>query len=140
MVSLDRALVLRKLAEFDSYLGQLAEFSEVSEEDYGSDWKTQRIIDRTLQLVIECCTDIANHVISTKRLPVPTSYANVFAVLGEAGLLPSELAETMGRIARFRNILGHQYTAVDSRIVVSVLRTGSGDLHAYREAVLSWCG
>lgn len=135
---MDSALVLRKLAELDGYLEQLGEYSELAEDEYRRDWKTQRVVDRTLQLTIECCTDIANHVISAKGLPVPTSYAHAFSVLAEGGLLPHGLAETMARIARFRNILVHQYTSVDPKIVVSILRTGMGDFRCYREAVLGW--
>jgi len=138
MQRMDRVLILRKLAELDNYLAQLSEFSSLSETEYQRDWKTQRIVDRTLQLVIECCTDIANHAISAMALTVPTSYAHTYTVLGEAGLLDSGLADTMSRIVRFRNILVHQYTKVDSKIVADILRNRLDDVRAYRAAVLGW--
>jgi uncharacterized protein YutE (UPF0331/DUF86 family) len=40
------------------------------------DWKTRRIVERTLQIMIELCIDIAGHIISDRRLRVPVSYAN----------------------------------------------------------------
>jgi hypothetical protein len=46
----DRDLVLRKLADLDTYARQLGEFRGLSAEEYRADWKVQRIVDRTLQL------------------------------------------------------------------------------------------
>ena len=70
---IDRTLILRKLTELEEYLVQIIEFSSVSKEDYSSDWKTRRIVERTLQIMIELCIDIAGHIISDRRLRVPIS-------------------------------------------------------------------
>ena len=44
----DKALLLRKLAELEEYLGQLKEYSNIIVKEYSEDWKTQRIVERTL--------------------------------------------------------------------------------------------
>jgi len=49
----DETLILRKLAELEQYLLQINEFSGISVAEYSSQWKTQRIVDRTLQMMIE---------------------------------------------------------------------------------------
>jgi len=71
----ERELILRKLAELELYLRQVGEFQAITVEQYRSDWKAQRIIERTLQLAFETCADIANHVIADRRLDVPSTYA-----------------------------------------------------------------
>ena len=43
----DKALILRKLAELEIYESQLAEFSGITLDNYKADWKTQRIVERT---------------------------------------------------------------------------------------------
>ncbi|OIO83600.1 MAG: hypothetical protein AUK32_09785 [Candidatus Aquicultor secundus] len=48
----DKSLILRKLAELNLYKSQLTEFSAVTLENYKTDWKTQRIVERTLQIMI----------------------------------------------------------------------------------------
>jgi uncharacterized protein YutE (UPF0331/DUF86 family) len=113
----DKALLLRKLAALESYLKQIGEYAGISAAQYRADWKLQRIIDRTLQLMIETCADVANHLISDGELSVPTSYANTFEVLDQAGVINSELARGLVQMAKFRNILVHQYTEVDAEIV-----------------------
>ena len=49
----DRDLVLRKLADVERYLEQLAGYRTIDLDGYRSDWKTQRIVERTLHLIIE---------------------------------------------------------------------------------------
>lgn len=48
----DKPLILRKLTELDEYLKQMGEFSSVTPEEYSRDWKVQRIVERTLQMMI----------------------------------------------------------------------------------------
>ena len=132
---IDDILILRKLSELDTYRRQIDEYCDIGADAYKADWKTQRIVERTLQLMIELCTDIANHIISERELPVPTSYASTFEILNQSELITNELAERMVRMARFRNILVHQYTEVDATIVVRILRDNLGDFTVFRNEI-----
>ena len=132
----DRALVLRKLAELEMYLQQVREYEHISVDEYRSDWKTQRIIDRSLQLMIELCMDIANHIIADKQLPVPTSYANTFEILQQAGLISRQLMKIAANMAKFRNILVHQYADVDATMVVAILHSHLNDFILFRDEII----
>ena len=48
----DEVLILRKLSELDDYYQQIKEFESISVAEYSSNWKTQRIVERTLQIFI----------------------------------------------------------------------------------------
>ena len=132
----DKTLILRKLAELEEYLGQIREFSSVSAEDYSSDWKTRRIVERTLQIMIELCIDIAGHIISDRKLRVPVSYADTFKSLAEDGLITPHILDVMAKMAKFRNIVVHQYENVDTEIVIMILRKHLDDFLVFRDAVL----
>lgn len=132
----DKTLILRKLAELEECLGQIREFSSLSIEEYSGDWKTQRIVERTLQIMIELCIDIAGHIISDKKLRVPVTYADTFKSLAEAGLISSEVFRVMEKMAKFRNIVVHQYERVDVAIVIMILREHLDDFLAFRDAIL----
>lgn len=134
----DRDLLRRKLADLDDYLRQVSEYRGISLDAYRSDWKTQRIVERTLQIAIETCVDIASHVIADRRLRVPSTYAETFEVLGEAGLLDAPLRDAMVRMARFRNVLVHEYAGIDAEIVVGILNKRLDDLAGFRAAALTW--
>lgn len=133
---MDRDLLLRKLADLDQYVAQVAEFQDVTPEEYRRDWKTQRIVERTLQMAIEACLDVANHLVADRQLRVASSYAEIYDVLGEAGLLEDRLRKTMIRMARFRNILVHDYERIDPAVVIRILREDLDDFRRFREAVL----
>ena len=134
----DRDLILRKLADLDLYLGQVSEYRDIAVEAYRADWKTQRIVERTLQMAIEVCLDVATHIIADRGLRVPTTYAEAFEVLGEAGLLAPAQRDALMRMSRFRNLLVHEYARLDPAMVVRILREHLKDLAAFKTAVLSW--
>jgi uncharacterized protein YutE (UPF0331/DUF86 family) len=83
----DKAVVLRKLSELETYYGQIKEFADIIIDNYKNDWKTQRIVERTLQIMIETCTDIASHIISDGGMRPPTTYADTFRVLLENNIV-----------------------------------------------------
>jgi len=47
--------------------------------------------ERTLQMAIEACLDVASHVIADRGLRVPSTYAETFEILVETGLMSSDL-------------------------------------------------
>jgi uncharacterized protein YutE (UPF0331/DUF86 family) len=133
----DKALVLRKLSELEEYLNQIREYSNITVSDYSKDWKTQRIVERTLQMVIETCVDIAGHIISDQGFRIPKSYADAFRVLHEENILDTKLFDTMEKIAKFRNIVVHHYDKVDPEIVVTILRKHLDDFLSYKDAIIN---
>jgi uncharacterized protein YutE (UPF0331/DUF86 family) len=134
----DRDLILRKLAELDQYVAQVSEYRELTAERYREDWKTQRIVERTLQLAIETCADVASHVIADRKLRIPSTYAEAFEILGEAGLLDRALVPVMTRMSRFRNLIVHDYAKIDPEVVVGILREHLDDFARFRTAALGW--
>lgn len=132
----DRVIILRKLAEMEGYLGQIKEFSHITPQDYAKDWKTQRIVERTLQIMIEICVDIANHIIADRKYRVPLSYADTFKVLHEEGVINAELSGNMERMAKFRDILVHHYNKLDESTVVALLRGQLEDFIRYKDSIL----
>ena len=100
----DRDLVLRKLSELDEYQNQVQEFKGITVKQYREDWKKQRIVERTLQMMIETCLDIANHIVADQGYRVPVSYADTFKVLGENNVLGKRLVDRMrkdGQVSEF---------------------------------------
>ena len=134
----DEALVLRKIAEAEGYLAQVREYENINLQRYLSDWKIQRIIERTLQMMIETCVDIAGHIVSDKEYRIPATYADTFKVLEENGILSEELYIKMEKMAKFRNIIVHQYDKVDAEIVVGILNRNLQDFLYYKEAIISF--
>jgi uncharacterized protein YutE (UPF0331/DUF86 family) len=134
----DKSLVMRKIAELERYHGQIGEFAGIDLEEYQQDWKVQRIVERTLQVMIESCSDIANHIVSDGKMRTPSSYVDTFLVLRENGVISAELFAVMEKMAKFRNIVVHQYETVDAAIVILVLRKHLDDFIKFKDAILAY--
>ena len=95
------------------------------------------IVERRLQLSIQVCIDIANYLIAHLGLKVPDEQENVFAVLGQEGIISPDLAQRMVGMVRFRNILVHDYLEIDSSIVHSHLTQRLADFDQFSREIIA---
>ena len=132
----DETLILRKIADLDEYYNQITEYKKITVAQYSADWKIQRIVERTLQMMIETCVDIAGHIIADKGFRIPKSYADTFKVFCEEKILDSKLSVALGKMAKFRNIVVHHYDKVDAEIVVAIMKNNLTDFISYKDAII----
>ena len=91
-----------------------------------------------LQVSIETCINIANHIIATERLRAPKDYKDVFKVLSETGILPGAFAGTMQALAGLRNLLVHLYWEVDDRMIYEGIRAELQDFDTFTQHILHY--
>ena len=132
----DRDLVRRRLAYLQTYLEQLTPYRDVDLIVYRDDWRTQRIVERTLHLAIETCMEVADHIVADRGLRVPDTAAESFEILAEARLLSPDLGKRLALMVGFRNILVRDYTRIDHAIVMRVLHEDLTDFKRFRDEVL----
>jgi uncharacterized protein YutE (UPF0331/DUF86 family) len=129
----DRDLVLKKLAQIETYVSDLRRLGKPAALDH--DLRERRFIEHTLQLAIQAALDVASHVVSDERLGEPVTNRELFTLLARAGHLPQELTEPLRNMAGFRNVLVHGYDDVDLAIVRDVLAHRLDDLLAFVAAL-----
>lgn len=86
-------------------------------------------------VAIEACIDIGRHLVASEGWRAPRDYADVFTVLGENGVLLPDVVTTMRDTTRFRNLLVHEYVAVDDNRVIEILHTRVDHLQRFRQAL-----
>ena len=129
----DADLIAKKLAFIETCVRELREIARP--ERIGQDLREERFIAHTLQLAIQAALDVASHIVSDQRLGEPVTNRQLFDLLARAGWLTAALAQTLGNMAGFRNILVHGYQEVDSAILRDVAEHHLGDLLAFVEAI-----
>ena len=134
----DRDLLRRKLAELSEYVTQASEYRDLTVERYRADWKTQRIVERTLQMAIEACLDVASHVLTDRGLRAPSTYAETFEILVQAGLMSPSLGHVMVEMTGFRNVIVHEYARIDADLVIRILREHLQDFRGFETEALRW--
>jgi uncharacterized protein YutE (UPF0331/DUF86 family) len=134
----DKTLILKKVSALDEYIKQIGEYASIRVKAYADDWKVQRIVERTLQMMIETCLDISGHIISDENLRVPETYADVFRIMVENGILNGSHLDSFEKMARFRNIVVHDYERIDPEIVVGILRNNLQDFEEFKASVITY--
>jgi uncharacterized protein YutE (UPF0331/DUF86 family) len=134
----DKSLVLRKLSDLSDLYRQMLEYRGITTRRYAADWKSQRIVERTLQMMVEICLDVANHIISDKGYRRPVGYADHFTVLRENKILSARLTARMMQMAKFRNLIVHNYDKIDAEIVVGILKKSLTDFDSFKKAVVKF--
>ena len=131
----DRDLVARRRLALEQYLRELREVISIGREAYLADWKAQRAAERSLQLAMEVCLDLAEHVIADQRLAAPETASGMFDTLRDAALIEPALAEALSRMARFRNLLVHDYVRIDPSKVFDIATTDVADIETFSAVV-----
>ena len=134
-VQLDTEVIDARLRELSRRLGRVAARRPASARDLAANEDLQDILARNLEVAIQTCIDVAYHVCGAYGV-VPTTAAEAFSELAKRGLIERRLAARLQPAVGFRNVLVHQYTDIDWKIVMQVLRTGTRDLAAFGKAVL----
>lgn len=87
----EKELIKRKLSFLEEYHNDLKEASiAISYKKFSEDKIIRRFIERTLQMAIECCLDIAQHIISYEKYREPISNQDIFQILIEENILDKE--------------------------------------------------
>lgn len=132
---IDPAKVEGILRNLDKYVGYLRQLAAVPKGDLQADFIKSGSVRYYLQVAIECCLDAANHLIAAASLRPPADYADAFAVLGEAGVVPADFVPTLQLMARLRNRLVHLYWQVDDEVLYQILTTELDDFERFKKCI-----
>jgi uncharacterized protein YutE (UPF0331/DUF86 family) len=135
LVELSPVLLKEKLALLNEYLQDLEAEKQITLTDLKENKVQRRYLERTLQIAVEACLDIGNHIIADLQLREPEDYKDIMAVLSEAGYLPQNRLNRFKRMAQFRNVVVHDYARIDPEILLGILHKNLADLHFFACAV-----
>jgi len=124
-------LIRRKLSRLNMYLDKLKPIVEHTLEEYLSDFYLKASAERLIQLIVDCASDINNHVVVEMGQRPPEDYASSFIRASEAGMLTAELANRLKGSGGMRNILVHEYMDIDDEKVYTALPIALSDFKEY---------
>lgn len=134
MTDVDRFLAL--LEELRQALAVLARYrTSVPRERLLADVDTQNMVLFALYRAMQGCIDLGQLLIAERALPVPSSYREVFRVLGDAGLTEPDLTRRLEGWGGMRNVVAHQYGSIDLERVATALHDELDDLEDFATAM-----
>ncbi len=133
---IENGVILAKLGVIEEYLIRLNDYLPVSYDDFKRDWGMQKITERALQVMIEGIIDIAERIIARRNLLPPKTSAEAIITLQKIGVIKNQ--EPYIHMVRFRNIIVHDYAAVDIEILHSTLTRNLGDIKSFINEIRSY--
>lgn len=128
---INRELVLDRLSRVRGYIKNLKELGSIPIEKFTSDFKATNSAERLLQISIEACLEIGNHIISRCGFERPKEYREIFLVLGKNSIIPYTFAERLIPMVKFRNRLVHLYWDVSKEDVYNIIKNNLSDIEEF---------
>jgi uncharacterized protein YutE (UPF0331/DUF86 family) len=138
VVSLEK--IFEKFSLLDEYLKLLTKIAKTPRDKFLEDKIIIGSAKYYLQVSIECCLDVANHIIAAERYRVPKDYADSFKVIEEEGLVSGKLGKRLQQMAKFRNRLVHLYGDIDDANVHRYINKDIADLLEFKSLVIGRYG
>jgi len=135
MVSFEK--IVRKFQQLEEYLETLKSVKKTPLETFLKDKILIGGAKYYLQVSIECCLDVANHIIASEHFRVPKDYADSFTVLEEQGIVTSNYGQKLRQMAKFRNRLVHLYGEIDNTYVYRFLKDDLKDIEYFKSIIIN---
>lgn len=136
MVDLD--LVAAKLAELGDRTARVRRHRPPSADALARDRDAIDLVSFNLMLSVQCCLDVASHLIADEGWPPARDLAGAFRRLHEQGVLDAATASALGRAAGLRNVVAHVYAEVDPALLHDAATQGLDDLERFARQVAAW--
>lgn len=125
-------VIQRKLALLRTYRKDIAEYVAA-----GTVQANHYAVERLVELIVECMYDLISHWLSSRGYAHPDTYAEVFLEAGRRNLVTAELAESLAKGARMRNLLAHVYERIDLNVLEKAVPGILKDVDAFIAQVRS---
>jgi uncharacterized protein YutE (UPF0331/DUF86 family) len=127
-----------RLKLLNEYTADLRELQAVDLQTYEENKIIRRAVERTLHLAVEACLDIGQHLIAQKGFRMPVDNKDVFQALYEEAVISEALLPTLIMMAKFRNLIVHDYVRIDNAIVFEVLKRRLSDFERFVQEILGY--
>jgi len=134
MVSLEK--IIQKFQQLDEFLGLLRKISKTPIELFLKDKLMIGSAKYYLQVSIECCLDVTNHIIASEHFRAPKDYADSFMIIEEEGIISGDQGQRLRQMAKFRNRLVHLYGEIDNAYVYEFIKKDLKDIEEFKSIII----
>jgi len=112
---IDKEKLFLQIERLKEHVGKIKEIKEKK----GEKEILISAIERNLQLAVEDCLNIGNHIISGLSLKRPDTYKEIFKNLKKENIISEEIEKEMIKLTGLRNRLVHLYWEVNEEEVLT---------------------
>lgn len=135
--SLSLDIILSKCQSIERCVRRTREEYAAAGDNFETDFTHQDAALLNLQRACELSIDLANHLIKINKWELPASSRQTFQVLATQKVLSKELADELGKMVGLRNVVIHEYSKVNIKIVESVIHNHLDIFIQYQNHILN---
>jgi uncharacterized protein YutE (UPF0331/DUF86 family) len=110
----------------------------ISRETLATETREQRAVERTFELAIQACADLAKHVATANFGYRGDAPKGAIRSLSADDVIDESTAETLVAAVGFRNILAHEYGSIDYDEVYDLLQNELGVYDSFSQQIAAW--
>jgi len=130
--------ISRRLLSLRESLGELSRPECADGDRLLTDRTLRAAVERWMQVAIEACIDVATHEVTVRGWTPPEYSRDSFLALGGHGLIPLPLAKRLALAAGLRNVLVHDYVAVNVAQLAETVALDLKDLREFADLAEAW--
>lgn len=124
----DKTLLAAKIAAIRDAAARVHEVLPPDRSAFAADRTAREVVLLNVFVAIQECMSLAAHWLADEGLDVPPTYGDVFRRLAEREVITQDLAARLAAASGFRNLVAHQYGALDWARVYDIAADGFADL------------
>ena len=137
MMKIDRDVILTRFKKMDNLIQNLEEIKKKPKDEFLSNFLLHLSTQRALEMCINICIDVGNHILSMNKNGKPETYGDIFTELSKLGLINKELKEILIKMVKFRNLLGHLYMEISNEKIYEILQENLDDFTLFKKEIYS---
>jgi len=136
-VNIERDIVLNRFKKMDELIQYLEEIKKKNKDEFLSNYLIYLSAQRALEICINICIDIGNHILSLNKNGKPETYSDIFVELSKLNIINKELEEKLLKMTKFRNLLGHLYMEINNEKIYDILQKNLGDFNLFKKQIFT---
>lgn len=133
-MAIDYSTIEELIGYLRSTISEIEEY-EVTTEMLEENKERSAAVKYLMQTAVECCANIAEHIIFGVDLGNPATSKELFPILARHSIIDNDLAKKLQDAVGLRNILVHLYRQVNLAILANSATVGLNDLRDFAKAI-----
>ena len=125
----------RKLYQIEKSLCKIKVYYSLNYDDFINHPVARDVVEYNLFIIINCMVDVVNHIVADDGLGEIDMLSDGFRILVDYEYWTKQQATLYIKMVAFRNMIAHQYTDVDARVVYNILQEKLGDISKFKQQI-----
>lgn len=135
-INFDIERIGRRIKEIETRLKYLKQISQVDQAKFLTDHYISSTAERDLEIAIQSCLDIADHIVVKLGLELPKKdRKEIFQILASNKIIPLTSVPKLTAMAGMRNILVHEYLEIEREKVYQTINQDLDDIVIFLKAI-----